>query len=296
MPKPDSKAEEHLVELVIVTGLSGSGKATVLRCLEDLGYRAVDNLPIDLIETFADLSVQARDARETALGIDVREGASLERFPQVLERIRDKIRVRLVFLEAEDSVLMRRYSETRRPHPLGKAHSLASHLKEERRRLIPIRSFADLTIDTSKLTAHELRQLIEEKFAPGRKDSRLAISVISFGFRHGLPQDADLVFDVRFLPNPNYVPTLREKTGRDVQVAKFVEGYPQTVEFLDRVSSLLLYLIPHYVTEGKNYLTIAFGCTGGHHRSVFIADRIRDRLEKAGYPARGADRDLHREY
>lgn len=296
MPKRDSKAQDHLVELVIVTGLSGSGKATVLRCLEDLGYRAVDNLPVDLIETVADLSIQARDARETALGIDVREGAALERFPQVLERIRDKIRVRLVFLEAEDSVLMRRYSETRRPHPLGKSHSLAAHLKEERRRVAPIRSFADLTIDTSKLTAHELRALIEEKFAPGRKDSRLTISVISFGFRHGLPQDADLVFDVRFLPNPNYVPALREKTGRDSQVAKFVEGYPQTVEFLERVSSLLLYLIPHYVTEGKNYLTIAFGCTGGHHRSVFIADRIRERLEEAGYPARGADRDLHREY
>jgi len=296
MPRPAARKQSASAELVIVTGLSGSGKATVLRCLEDMGYRAVDNLPVDLIETFADLIVQARESRWTALGIDVREGTALERFPQILEKLQDKVRVRLLFLEAEDAVLIRRFSETRRPHPLGKARSLALYLKEERRRLAPIRALAEAKIDTSKLTAHELRRLIEEKFATRRKKSQLAISVISFGFRHGLPQDADLVFDVRFLPNPNYLPALRKKNGRDAPVARFVESFPQTVEFLDRVSSMLLYLIPHYVTEGKSYLTIAFGCTGGHHRSVFIADRIRARLAKAGYETRGADRDLHRDY
>jgi UPF0042 nucleotide-binding protein len=221
MPRPASRKQSTSAELAIVTGLSGSGKATALRCLEDMGYRAVDNLPVDLIETFADLIVQARESRWTALGIDVREGTALERFPQILEKLQDKVRVRLLFLEAEDAVLIRRFSETRRPHPLGKARSLALYLKEERRRLAPIRALAEAKIDTSKLTAHELRRLIEEKFATRRKKSQLAISVISFGFRHGLPQDADLVFDVRFLPNPNYIPALRKKNGRDAPVARF---------------------------------------------------------------------------
>lgn len=281
-------------ELVIITGLSGSGKATVLRALEDLGYYSVDNLPIDLVPTFAELVQHAKDIGRAALVIDVREGVALDRFPALYRKIRSKIRCTLLFLEADDSALLRRFSETRRPHPLGHA-SVAGSITDERKRLAPIRALADPIIDTSSLTVHQLRRLMEEKFS-GTANETIGISVISFGYRNGLPTDADLVFDVRFLPNPNYVPDLRKKTGKHRAVAAFMRRYPQTDEFLDRVTEMLAYLIPHYVVEGKRYLTIAFGCTGGHHRSVMIADEVRGRLGKLGFHPRGAHRDIEKAY
>jgi UPF0042 nucleotide-binding protein len=282
-------------ELVIITGLSGSGKATVLKAFEDLGYYAVDNLPIELVPKFAELTGDAPNIRRAALVVDVREGEGLTRFPEVYAGIGRKVPVTLIFLEAEDSTLVRRYSETRRPHPLGQEQSVLSSIAEERQRLEPIRAMADLVLNTSKFTQHELRDAIKEKFAPGAQQAKVLVYVSSFGFRHGVPHDADLVFDVRFLPNPNYIPEFKKKSGRHPGVARYIRSFPQTVEFIDRISELLVYLLPHYVREGKSYLTIAFGCTGGQHRSVMIADEIRKRIGRAGYRVKGSHRDLMKE-
>lgn len=278
--------------LVVITGLSGSGKGTVLKCLEDLGYYAVDNLPIDLIQTFAELTADSPNISHAAVVIDVRGGGGLGRFPQLYRKLSRKIAIQLVFLEADEDALVRRYSETRRPHPLGTTHSVRRSVRDERRQLEPIRKLAGHTINTSKFNVHDLRDFIKELFGEPGGRSKIAVYVNSFGFRHGVPSDSDLVFDVRFLPNPNYIPEYRNLTGRDRRVARYVRSFPQTVEFIERISDLLVYLLPHYVREGKTYLTISFGCTGGHHRSVMIADEIRRRLTRAGYNARGSHRDL----
>ena len=281
-------------EIVIVTGYSGSGKGTALRALEDLGYFAVDNLPVELIPTFADLTHGSPNVRRAALVIDIREGAELSRFPALYKKLKAKVPARLLFLEADDKTLMQRYSETRRPHPLGLDQPVAESIEHERDRLDPIRKLADLVINTSKLNVHELRELIGEKFSGGRDESNLRIEVTSFGYRHGVPPDSDLVFDVRFLPNPNYIPEFKRKTGRHPGVARYIRSFPQTQEFIDRISDLLVYLIPHYIQEGKSYLTISFGCTGGHHRSVMIADAIRKRLSEVGYKVKETHRDIAR--
>ncbi|MEK7753954.1 MAG: RNase adapter RapZ, partial [Acidobacteriota bacterium] len=264
-------------ELVVITGLSGSGKGTVLKCLEDVGYYSVDNLPIQLIETFAELTAASPSSRRAALVVDVREGEALKRFPVIYRRIRRRVPARLVFLEADDEALLRRFSETRRPHPLGGGRSVARSIRSERQLLAPIRALADLTISTSKFTVHELREFIGERFGGERDESKILIYVNSFGFRHGIPHDSDLVFDVRFLPNPNYLPEFKNRTGRDPRVARYIRTFPQTQEFVGRISQLLVYLLPHYIREGKSYLTISFGCTGGQHRSVMMADEIRKR-------------------
>jgi len=279
-------------DIVIVTGYSGSGKGTALRALEDLGYYAVDNLPIELIPTFADLTHDSASVRRAALVIDIREGAELARFPALYKKLKAKVPARLLFLEADDKTLMQRYSETRRPHPLGLEQTVAQSIERERERLEPIRKIADLVINTSKLNVHELRELIGEKFSGARDESNLRIEVTSFGYRHGVPPDSDLVFDVRFLPNPNYIPEFKHKTGRHPAVARYIRSFPQTKEFIDRISELLVYLIPHYIREGKSYLTISFGCTGGHHRSVMIADSIRKRLGESGYKIKETHRDI----
>jgi len=280
-------------DLVIITGLSGSGKATVLKALEDLGYYAVDNLPIELFPKFAELTGDSTSIRRAALVVDVREGEGLTRFPEMYAAIRRKVPATLIFLEAEESSLVRRFSETRRPHPLGSKQSVIKSIAEEQKRLAPIRALADLVVNTSKFTVHELRDAIKEKFAAGaNQQSKIQIYVTSFGYRHGVPHDSDLVFDVRFLPNPNYIPEFKKKSGRHPGVARYIRSFPQTVEFIERISDLLIYLIPHYVREGKSYLTIAFGCTGGQHRSVMIADDIRKRLSKAGYRVKGSHRDM----
>jgi RNase adapter protein RapZ len=279
-------------ELVVITGLSGSGKATVLKAFEDLGYYAVDNLPIELIPKFAELAKGSGHVKRAALVIDVREGEQLAHFPALFQRLRRKTPVTLLFLEADDGTLARRFSETRRPHPLGTQASVQKSLRTERELLAPIRSVADHIIDTSKFNVHELREVIGEKFSGGRNESSIRIDITSFGYRHGVPADSDLVFDVRFLPNPNYIPEFKNLTGRNPSVARYIRSFPQTTEFIDRISELLVYLIPHYVREGKSYLTIAFGCTGGHHRSVMIAGSIRKRLAQAGYQVKETHRDI----
>jgi RNase adapter protein RapZ len=281
----------HSPELVIITGMSGSGKASVLKAFEDLGYYCVDNLPVELIPQFADLAVQSSETRRTALVVDVREGLKLEKLPGILRSVRRMIATRVVFLEATDTVLMRRFSETRRPHPLGTNAPVKAALKEERGHLGAIRRLADFVIDTSKFNVHELRAHINERFQEQSAEKSILVSCVSFGFRQGVPEDADLVFDVRFLPNPHFVPEFRPLTGRHPRVAKYIRSFPQTREFIARISDLLIYLLPHYIHEGKSYLTIAFGCTGGQHRSVLIAEEVGKLLRRAGYRVKVAHRD-----
>ncbi len=266
---------------VVVTGLSGAGKSQAIRALEDLGYFCVDNLPIALLPTFADLTLNVRGAaRRAAVGIAVRAGRELTRFPQVYRRLkrRSPRQVRLLFLEAADTALLRRFSETRRPHPLAADKPVAESLAEERRLLDPIRRLADQVLDTSQLTVHELRRRILETTTGTRTVAPLLVNMVSFGFRRGVPEDADLVFDVRFLPNPNFVPALQGWSGRNARVANYVFRAPAAREFLRLTTNFLRFLVPHYIDEGKAYLTIAVGCTGGRHRSVAIAEALADRL------------------
>ena len=282
-------------ELVIITGISGSGKASALKAFEDLGFYCVDNLPVELIPRFAELAVQSAEIQRTALVVDVREGSALEKLPGILKSVKRMIPTKVIFLEADDAALLRRYSETRRPHPLGTDAPVKASLREERKHLKPIRAVADLVIDTSKFNVHELRAHITEQFKQhAANDKNILVSCVSFGFRHGVPEDADLVFDVRFLPNPHFVPEFRPLTGRHPRVAKYIRSFPQTQEFIKRISDLLVYLLPHYIEEGKSYLTISFGCTGGQHRSVMIAEDVGKHLKKAGYRVKVAHRDSPR--
>jgi UPF0042 nucleotide-binding protein len=279
-------------ELIVITGLSGSGKGSVLRAFEDAGYYSVDNLPIELIPKFAELARDSKTAPRAALVVDIREGEGLKKFPALYAQIRRSIPTKLLFLEADEATLVRRFSETRRPHPLGTERSVEKSVQTERRKLAPIRALADVIIDTSKFNVHDLRQTILEKFRGGREESKIVVYVASFGYRHGVPSDSDLVFDVRFLPNPNYIPEFKKLTGRNPRVARYIRSFPQTVEFIERISELLVYLLPHYIHEGKSYLTISFGCTGGHHRSVMIAEQIHKNLSEAGYRAKIHHRDI----
>jgi UPF0042 nucleotide-binding protein len=280
-------------ELVIITGLSGSGKGTVLKAFEDLGYYSVDNLPIDLIPKFAELAKNAPNIRRAALVVDIREGTAFSKFPALYKRISRQIPTRLVFLEADDASLIRRFSETRRPHPLGTGQSVAESIRSERERLAPIRRLAEPILNTSKFNVHELRDTIHSTFGnQKRAASGILVHINSFGFRYGVPSDSDLVFDVRFLPNPNYIPAFKKLTGKHPSVARYIRSFPQTQEFIERISALLVYLLPHYIEEGKSYLTISFGCTGGHHRSVLIASEMRKRLSEAGYRVKETHRDV----
>jgi UPF0042 nucleotide-binding protein len=282
----------HGAELVIITGLSGSGKASALKAFEDLGYYCVDNLPVELIPRFAELALQSGEIPRTALVVDVREGAQLDRLPAMLKSIKRMIPTRVIFLEATDPALLRRFSETRRPHPLGTDTPVRASLTAERRHLRPIRALADLVIDTSKFNVHELQAHLTDRFQKqSGGDRSILVSCVSFGYKHGVPEDADLVFDVRFLPNPHFVPEFRPLTGRHLRVAKYIRSFPQTQEFITRISELLVYLLPHYIHEGKSYLTISFGCTGGQHRSVMIAEDVSKRLRKAGYKVKVVHRD-----
>jgi RNase adapter protein RapZ len=279
-------------ELVVITGMSGSGKASALNAFEDLGYYCVDNLPVELIPRFAELALQSGEIPRTALVVDVREGTQLEKLPAILKSVRRIIPTRVIYLEASDPVLLRRFSETRRPHPLGTGTTVRASLRAERRHLRAIRALADLVIDTSKFNVHELRAHLTDRFTHSSDSERsILVSCVSFGFKHGVPDDADLVFDVRFLPNPHFVPEFRPLTGRDPRVAKYIRSFPQTKEFISRISELLVYLLPHYIREGKSYLTISFGCTGGQHRSVMIAEDVGKRLKKAGYKVKIVHRD-----
>lgn len=281
---------------MLITGLSGSGKGTVLRNLEDIGFYCVDNLPVPLIPTFSDLVAKGSDEVErVALVVDIREREGLRELPAQVQKLRRRLRTTVVFVEASDEILMRRFSETRRPHPLGPGTPVRQGIARERKRLRPIRALADMVIDTSQFNPHELRQFITDRFGGRTGRAPLLISLLSFGYRNGLPEEADLVFDVRFLPNPHFVPAYRPLTGKDRRVARYVLSFPQTRRFIQRIAALLLYLIPHYVREGKSYLTIAFGCTAGRHRSVTIARAIGDRLRNSDYRVKISHRDLVKE-
>ena len=291
-----STAEDSSRELVILTGMSGSGKASALKTFEDLGYYSVDNLPLELIPRFADLVAKSAEISRAALVVDVREGSRLERFPAILKQVRKVLPTRVVFLEASEDVIVRRFSETRRPHPLGRGETVVSSIRAERERLDPIRNVADILLDTSKFNVHELRAHLNAQFdrGEGSSERNLTISVTSFGFKNGVPTDADLVFDVRFLPNPHFVPEFRKLTGKHPRVAKYVRQFPQTKEFLDKATEMLTFLLPHYIKEGKSYLTIGIGCTGGQHGSVMIAEELKKRLGAAGYRAKAGHRDMPR--
>lgn len=281
-------------QLVILTGMSGSGKGSALKAFEDLGYYAVDNLPLDLIPQFAELVRGSVQIERAALVVDIREGIRLERFPAILKQVRKVLSTRVVFLEAADESLVRRFSETRRPHPMSKGETIPESIRAERKRLDPIRNVADIVLDTTRFNVHELRAHINAQFKHGEVGSNLTISSISFGFKNGVPAEADLVFDVRFLPNPHFIPEFRKLTGRHPKVAKYVRQFPQTQEFLDKTTDMLTFLLPHYIKEGKSYLTVAFGCTGGQHRSVFIAEEMKKRLAAADYRVKTAHRDMPR--
>ena len=281
-------------QLVILTGLSGSGKSTVLKAFEDMGYYCVDNLPVELIPIFAELhSAGGGDLRRAALLVDAREGQQLEKLPGLLKHLRRDHPIILVYIEAHEDALLRRYSETRRPHPLGKDFSVRESLHHEQVLMEPIRKLADVVIDTSQFNVHELRNFVNERFKTESKRP-LLVSLVSFGYKFGVPTDADLMFDVRFLPNPHFVPKLRRYTGKDAKVRRYIQSFPQTGEFLRRMQSLLTYLIPHYIEEGKSYLTIAFGCTGGRHRSVMMSEWMKHALEKKGFATRVMHRDIEK--
>jgi UPF0042 nucleotide-binding protein len=281
-------------ELVILTGISGAGKASALRAFEDLGFHAVDNLPLELLPDFALLVGKSAEIESAAIVVDIREGQTLDRLPEILKSVRTLLQTSVVFLDAKDEVLVRRYSETRRPHPLSRWETVSRSIVEERQLLDPIRNVADILIDTSSFNVHELRAHIQARYSHDDKTKQLLVSCLSFGFKNGVPLDADMVFDVRFLPNPHFVPEFRNKTGKDPKVAEYVRSFPQTQEFLGRVTELMLYLLPHYVEEGKSYLTVAFGCTGGQHRSVMMAEELTERLKEAGYHVKALHRDMPR--
>lgn len=281
---------------IVVTGLSGAGKSQAIRALEDLGYFCVDNLPTQLIATLATLSKQAHAGLpKVALVMDVREGSFLREFPRVWKRLKATpgLDPLLIFLEASHDTLVRRFSETRRPHPLAHDRPVVEGLRAERRRMQKIRELADEVVDTTHLTVHQLRERFLEFSEARSPRQKLLVTLLSFGYKNGVPVDADLVFDVRFLPNPHFVDRLRAKTGQDAAVIAFLERQPLTGELLGRLEDLLMFLIPQYVREGKSYLTIAIGCTGGRHRSVMVAEALRPRLRRlAGVRLQVRHRDV----
>jgi UPF0042 nucleotide-binding protein len=277
---------------VIITGLSGSGKGTFLRALEDRGYFCVDNLPVGLLSKFYELTLKSEDeATKVAMVIDVREGESFRKLPAIYDELKKQagLTVSLWFLEASDAALVRRFSETRRPHPLKPDRPVSESIAQERELLAPIRELADHILDTSALNIHELRKHAHTLF--GEQEARLLVLLVSFGFKFGVPSASDLVFDVRFLPNPHFVPALKPLSGEDAAVIGFMNDKPETGEFLGRLETFLDFLIPQYEKEGKSYVTISVGCTGGRHRSVFIANAIGKHFESLGYRVRITHRD-----
>lgn len=281
---------------VVLTGLSGSGKSQAIRALEDLGYFCVDNLPVALLPMLAELTQRAgSEIPRAAVVVDVREGRMLDELPRTYARLKKTpgLNPVLIFLDASDEALVRRFSETRRPHPLAPNRSAIEGIREERKRMAPLKRLADHIVDTSQMTVHELRQAFRGVQTGRAPDSQLVVTILSFGFKHGIPVDSDLLFDVRFLPNPHFVPALRPHTGRDREVRAFLDRSEATRQFLDRTLSLLRFLIPQYVAEGKTYLTIGIGCTGGRHRSVAIAEALKKGLARIpGVQLRVRHRDI----
>jgi UPF0042 nucleotide-binding protein len=263
---------------VVLTGLSGSGKSQAIRALEDLGYFCVDNLPVTLLPMLAELTLRAgTEISRAAVVVDVREGKMLKEFPGIYRRLKARkgLNPVLIFLDAAEPTLVRRFSETRRPHPLAPDRSAMEGIREERQAMRAIRSLADHVVDTSEMTVHELRHTFTGVAAGATPGAQLVVTILSFGFKHGIPVDLDLLFDVRFLPNPHFVPALRPHTGRDKEVMRYLNRSQATHQFLKHTLNLLKFLVPQYVTEGKTYLTIGIGCTGGRHRSVAIAEALK---------------------
>lgn len=284
--------------LVVITGLSGSGKSLAARCFEDLGYFCVDNIPVALIPPFVELFQRGGTPnRLAAVVVDVREREFLPQFPQILADLRTKgVPVHVVFFECGDEILKRRFSETRRPHPMvAGAGTLEQAIGLEREALAPLRDSADRIIDTSRFSSHELRTFLKAAFGPSEGAPTLNVHLVSFGFKHGTPTEADLLFDVRFLPNPFFVDALRPLDGRAAPVREFLESRPETGLFLDKLRDLLDFLLPRYGSEGKSYLTIAIGCTGGKHRSVALAEDLRSYLDDRGVSVSVTHRDLGKE-
>jgi UPF0042 nucleotide-binding protein len=285
------------LSFVVITGLSGAGKSFAIKCFEDMGFFCVDNLPTTLIPTFADLIMRSEQPiHRVALGVDVREGAYLSRLLDTIRELRTRGHaVEVLFLEASEEALVRRYHETRRRHPLAGDGNALDGIRAERKALSDLREVADRIVDTSALTVHQLKDRLVELYVAPKARPGLAPSLVSFGFKHGVPFDADLVFDVRFLPNPHFVDALRALDGRDERVRTFVLNHPESKELLRRLEDFLRFVLPCYEREGKAYLTVAIGCTGGHHRSVTIAEELKRFLSGIGYTPTVVHRDLQRE-
>ncbi|MEA2691348.1 MAG: RNase adapter protein RapZ [Acidobacteriota bacterium] len=284
-------------KLVLITGLSGSGKSTVAKCFEDLNYYTVDNIPLPLLSDFLSRPLElVRGHDRIAVVTDVRAPGFAEQFPRIVEEIdRGRLDVTLLFLEASDEVLVRRFSETRRPHPLAPDRPAIEGIEHEREILTDLKAKADLLIDTSACSIHEIRAQVYREFAttPGEEPG-MVVSLVSFGFKHGIPYGTDLLFDVRFLSNPHFVPGLREKTGQDPAIQEYLGRQAEYPELIDKLVDLLAFLLPRYRRENRSYLSVAIGCTGGRHRSVAVAEALQGRLEALAWPARLIHRDISR--
>ena len=290
-----ARSDTTWARFIVLTGLSGAGKSQAIRALEDLGYYCVDNLPVSLLPVMAELAERQTDHNRVAVVMDIREPRFVSDFPRVYRKLKahQHLATRLIFLEAGHAELVRRFSETRRPHPLSSDRPVTEALSEERESLRQIRGMADKVIDTSKLNVHELRQQLRELVSGRRQAAKLLVNVVSFGFQNGPPAEADLVFDMRFLKNPHWVPALRPKTGRDSAVAAYIRRQPIARTAIKKLSSLLRWMMPLYIQEGKSYLTIAIGCTGGRHRSVYIAETLKRELSAIkGVTVKVSHRDL----
>jgi UPF0042 nucleotide-binding protein len=283
-------------KLVLVTGLSGSGKSVVAKCFEDLGYYTVDNLPLPLLRIFVNNPLELiRGHDRIAVVTDVRAPGFADELPRLMAEIdREKVEVTLLFLEASDEVVVRRFSETRRPHPLAYDAPVIEGIRREKEMLAELRARADMVLDTSEWSIHEIRTHVYREFSGNREEPGMVVSLVSFGFKHGIPYGTDLLFDVRFLSNPHFVPGLRAQTGQDAPVQDYLDQQPDFAELLDRLTDLLLFLLPRYRRENRSYLSVAVGCTGGRHRSVAVCERLKVRLEAKGWPARLIHRDVAR--
>lgn len=283
------------VSVVIITGVSGSGMSSALKAFEDLGHFAIDNLPVQLIPTFVQLCDESSEIDRTAFVVDVRSREFLAMFPRIhQELVRKGTPVTVMFLEADDDVLLRRYSETRRPHPLPDDNVVAA-IRQEHEMLSEIRELADITIDTSDHTVHTLRDVLKERFSEASEKTEMSVAISSFGFRHGLPRGLDMLFVVRFLPNPHFIPELRSFTGCDREVVEYLQSESEVEETITRLTGLLEYLLPRFQREGKSYLTVGVGCTGGRHRSVMVAEAINRQVAELGYKTRVVHRDINKD-
>lgn len=281
--------------VVIITGVSGSGMSSALKSFEDLGYFAIDNLPAQLIPIFVRLCDESREIERTAFVVDVRSREFLSLFPRIHNELKQKgVNVTVLFLEADDEVLLRRYSETRRPHPLPD-QNVRQAIRQERELLSDIRDLADHVIDTSEHTVHTLRDVVKDHFAEKGGAHALNVTLTSFGFRHGSPRGLDMLFDVRFLPNPHFIPELRPLTGRDSAVIEYLQSESEVEDTIARFTDLLSYLLPRFQREGKSYLTVGVGCTGGRHRSVMVAEALNSRLIELGYQSKVLHRDIDKD-